>query len=109
MDRKDFKNIAASAVNKITTSINKIIAGIIVIIMLIVFYFIYKQGTAKETFANEGEKAEIIYQWFKNNARPTYNKYRADLASGSNIVEYEDAMQLQLNNKLTLDSIKTII
>jgi len=82
-----------------------IVIGTAAILILILIHYINK-----ESFVNKQDKAKNIYDWFRNiRVVPTYTKYKYDMNGASNIVEYEDALQLFQTNKLDIDSIKKVI
>jgi hypothetical protein len=66
-------------------------------------------GNRTEEFTSKYDKARVIYDWFKANATPTYIDYRAHMGARSNIVEYEDVLELVRNGGLSIDTIKTIL
>ncbi len=58
-----------------------------------------------EPFATKREKASAIYDWFNKTPSHSYTDYR-DTVKPSNIVEYEDAMNLFKNKNFTVESIE---
>jgi hypothetical protein len=82
---------------------SRYVAAIILVILLvlIVMYHI----SVSEGFANNESKALAIVKWFHSNPNPSYSKYRSDMESKSNIVEYEDARRLFGTKNFTVGSV----
>jgi hypothetical protein len=78
-------------------------AIIIICILLIVILWPY------ESFTTKPMKAKLIYKWFYTHPRPTYYDYRYDLGNISNIVEYEDMIDLVHNGNLNINEIQKYI
>jgi hypothetical protein len=76
---------------------------ILLVTLLIIWY------TSREGFANKQEKSAAIVNWFDNNPKPSYTKFRRDLGGKSNIVEYEDALGLRHYGKLSVEKLKKIL
>jgi hypothetical protein len=70
---------------------------------------IYIVSTTYEPFTTEKEKARAIYDWFISNPSPQYVTYKSDLSRKSNIVEYEDVLQLAKRGGLTYEAVSRII
>ncbi len=85
---------------------NKYYAIGLLVFMAMVLIYMQSQN---EQFANRGEKAATIYDWFIKNGSHTYDKYRRDMNRRSNIVEYEDVLNLFANRNLTIDNVKKVI
>lgn len=82
----------------------------IILVLIIIFIYFNSHSVSIDGFANKSEKAQSIFEWFKNaGLRATYENYKAQFASDSNIVEYEDVKRLFLNKNLTLDSVQQYI
>lgn len=81
-----------------------IIACIAICIVALIIYMAHG-----EDFATSRDKAEKIHDWFNSTTSHNYNSYRKALNDKSNIVEYEDALQLFQTKNLTLSSIEKII
>jgi hypothetical protein len=79
---------------------------IFVLIILIIWYL----NNQQEGFATRKEKAVMIKDWFeKNNKCPKYVNYVKDLDKQSNIVEYNDVMRLKEEQRLTVESVESVI
>ncbi len=65
--------------------------------------------TTKEAFASKNTKAQMIYDWFKANPAPAYIDYKHHMGLRSNIVEYEDVLNLMHSGKLSVASVAAII
>ncbi len=72
-----------------------------VICILILCMIIFKRS---ESFASKQEKSQTIFSWFNNDATPTFAEYKQQVPN-SDIVEYEYALALQQQNKLTQGTI----
>ena len=81
-----------------------IIACIAICIVAMLIYM-----AQSEDFATSRDKAEKINDWFNSTTSHNYNSYRKALNDNSNIVEYEDALQLFQTKNLTISSIEKII
>lgn len=81
----------------------------IISLLALSLMLIYYLHVPKEYFATKRTKAQAIYDWFQNNPQPAYVNYRRDLSGASNIVEYEDVLNLFQNRNLTVDSVEKII
>jgi hypothetical protein len=77
-------------------------------ILIIVVIIIYKYN-ATEGFATKQDKANAIYNWFSGKKTPKYSDYKKALQSKSNIVEYEDVLNLHKQGKLSVDNIAGVI
>jgi hypothetical protein len=53
----------------------------------------------KEGFATRQDKAQAIHSWFTNTPVHTYTSYKRAMGGASNIVEYEDVLNLFHNNR----------
>lgn len=84
----------------------KYIACGLVTMVAVLLIFIHCQ---REDFSTRRDKAVAITDWFKLNPNPSYVKYRDDLKSASNIVEYKDAYKLFQNKNLTVESVESVI
>ncbi len=83
---------------------------VVLIICIICVFFAVNNGLFfAESFANNTEKKQSILDWFNNNDSKSYTKYRSDLDGKSNIVEYEDAMNLFYDKNLTMTSLDTVV
>lgn len=80
-----------------------------VIILIIAIIVIYMAFYRSEGFATKQEKATAIYNWFSTTNKPNYTSYRKALNDESNIIEYDDVMNLFRKKDLTISAVKDII
>jgi hypothetical protein len=78
----------------------------IVFATMLLFYVVL--ALRCEQFATRREKAAAIYEAV-NDSNPSYNQYKQALGNKSNIVEYEDVMDLKHGGNFTLSNIEQII
>lgn len=83
--------------------------AIIILTLMLIGFIVFYDITGNENFANKQEKASTILEWWKKQTKPSYERYKQDLNRESNIVEYEDAMDLFKKNNLTLATITNIV
>lgn len=77
----------------------------ILCLVIIILLFVYSKN--QEGFATRREKAATIYEWFKKNPSPTYTKYKSEFYGNSNVVEYENILNLsQSAPNFTLESVE---
>lgn len=72
-------------------------------VLLLVVLIYYK---TKEEFSTKREKAQSIYDWFRKNPAPDYANYKKEFGAESNVVEYEDALQLLKGRQLTAEKLE---
>lgn len=82
-----------------------LLVGILTLITCVLLY----THMIAEGFSTKQDKASAIFAWFNNNPNPTYNAYKRDLKSASNIVEYEDVLGLFQDRNLTLESVSKVL
>jgi len=80
----------------------------VIALLIVTLVFIWAGSSDPESFATKREKAGAIYNWFAANSRPTYTRYKSEMA-GSNVVEYEDVLRLMQDRDLTVASIEKIL
>ena len=81
--------------------------GLLIGILLIVIYLIYKQMMS-EGFSSKREKAEAINTWWSNESSPSYKEYKNDIPH-SDIVEYGKVKDLKKSGGLSTDNIEKLI
>jgi len=82
---------------------------IAIIVLITVMILIVTRITGEEAFASKTTKAQAIYDWFKDNSAPAYIDYKHYMGMRSNIVEYEDVLNLVHSGELTIDSVMAAI
>lgn len=80
-----------------------------IVIIIIVIIVIVALSNRREGFANKREKANKIFEWFKDNPTPKYNNYKSYFGGKSDILEYEDALKLREKNKFNPQNIVNIV
>lgn len=79
---------------------------VLLLIFALVIICIYAMP---EGFSSRRDKASAIYNWFGANSTPSYANFRRDMGGKSNIVEYEDVLNLLHKRNMTLSSVESVV
>lgn len=76
--------------------------------ILIAIIFIWLWRRSREGYSNKREKAETIYNWWKQNPSNEYSNYKKQVPK-SDVVEYNKVSELKNGGGLSIDAIEQVI